>query len=134
MSRIKIMDFVVSGALKSKYAADNPQVLDWIDKDLALMLEYHNYVYILAQKIQRAELESFDRESYQNAVMELDRKRTEKHDAAIAALVDLDSCTRQCGFGTCVNVQDLVGQNRSDIGDAIFEFCAVWVKRNKQLP
>lgn len=135
MSKIKIYDFVVSGAMKSQYAADHEMLLKWMSTDLTKLIEYYRFVYMLEQRIRMAEVEfAMDIQAYQDEILELDRKRTAKHNDAIAALVDLDSCTRQAGFGSCVSVTDIEAQNRSDIGDAIFDFCGKWVKRNKQLP
>ena len=135
MSKIQIYDFVVASAMKSEYAADHEMLLKWMSTDLAKLVEYYRFVYMLAHRIRMAEVEySTDIQAYQDEIMELDRKRRDKHNDAIAALVDLDSCTRQAGFGTCISVTDIEAQNRSDIGDAIFAFCEKWVKRNKQLP
>ena len=128
--RIKIHDFIVSGALNSIYATKNPKVLEWINQDLDTMIEYYKHVYSMEQRLQLARVR-MDLEAYQDRVVELDRQRREKHDAAISGIKDLDSCCQQCGFGSCVNVADLDACDRSDIADAIFDFCDKWVKRNK---
>lgn len=128
--RIKIYDFTVNGALNSIYATKNPKVLEWMNQDLDAMIEYYKHVYSMEQRLQLARAR-MDLEAYQDRVVELDRQRREKHDAAISGIKDLDSCCLQCGFGSCVNVADLDTCDRSDIADAIFDFCDKWVKRNK---
>lgn len=127
---IKIRDFVVSGALKSSYAANHDKVLEWMNQDLEKMMEYYKHVYSMEQRIQLARYR-MDTDAYQAFAMELDQQRRDKHDAAIAGVIDLDSCCMQCGFGSCVNVDDLSKCDRSDIADAIFDFCDKWVRRNK---
>lgn len=129
MAKITIHDFVVSGAIKSVYAQNNPKVLEWMTLDLDKMIEYYKHVYSMEQRIELARA-TLDIEGFQNRVMELDRQRTDKHNAAIAAVIDLDSCTRQAGFGTCVNVDDLEKCHRTDIAEAIYDFCDKWVRRN----
>ena len=129
MAEIKIHDFIVSGAIKSSYAHENPQVLEWMNKDLDNMIEYYRHVYSMEQRIELARA-TLDIESFQNRVMELDQQRTDKHNAAIAAVIDLDSCTKQCGFGSCVNSDDLNTEHRTDIAEAIYDFCDKWVRRN----
>ena len=130
MAKIRIHDFIVSGALKSKYAQENPQVLEWINQDLDNMIEYYRHVYSMEQRIELARA-TMDIEGFQNRVMELDQQRRDKHNAAIKAVIDLDSCTRQCGFGSCVSVSDLENQHRTDIAEAIYTFCDTWVRKSK---
>lgn len=135
--KIKIYDVIVDMALKSTYAEKNPEVLGWITKDLRAMIEYYKHVYSMEQEIRKLQvkygaMDASDRQAYQFEVMELDRERTEKHNAAISALIDLDSCTRQTGYGSCVNVPDLTACHRTDIAEAIYDFCYAWVKSHNK--
>ena len=130
MAKIKINDIIVSCVLKSEYAKKNPQVLKWIEQDLDKMIEYYKHVYSMEQRIELARA-TMDIDAFQDRCMELDRQRTDKHNAAIAAVIDLNSCTIQAGFSKCVNVDDLESQHRTDIAEAIYDFCNAWVRRNK---
>lgn len=125
---MKIRDYIVSGALGSSYAKKNPQVLEWMNQDLEKMLEYYRHVYSMTQRIQLARVR-MDTEDYQSFVMELDQQRKYKHDAAISAVRDLDSCCIQTGFGSCLD-SDIEKVDRSIIADAIFAFCDKWVRKS----
>jgi murein endopeptidase len=129
MAKIKIYDFIVSGAIKSRKCQENPQVLTWINDDLDKMMSYYKHVFSMEQRVELARA-TMDLEDFQQRVMQLDQQRKAKHDAAIAAIKDLDSCTRQAGFGSCLNVDDLDKVHRTDIAEAIYDFCDLWVRRN----
>lgn len=135
MANVKIYDFIIESALQSTYAQENEQVLKWMNNDMDTLIEYYKAVYSQEQRIQlmKARTDNSDADSvkeYQQFVMKLDEARRLKHDAAISGLKDLESCCKQCGYGSCVNV-DLDTCHRTDIADAIFDFCAKWVKKSK---
>lgn len=126
---MRIKEIIVDMSIKSKKAAENQQrILNWMNKDLDNMIEYYNHVYSEPQRIQLLQARCFDVTEYQEGVERLDAQRKEKHDAAISAVRDLDSCCKDCGFGSCID-EDLESAHRTEIADAIFEFCDKWVRK-----
>lgn len=134
--RIKIHPHIIKMAITSEYAKNHEHMHQWIDKDMNTMIEYYKHVYNMPQRIEMFRAR-YDREDFQNRVMELDQQRKDKHDAAISALIDLNDCCRECKINSCVDVgdkiydvtsEDIRNCERSIIADGIFDFCGKWIQ------
>lgn len=134
--KVKIHPHIIKQAMSSKEAQNNEQLMNWINKDMEKMIDYYEHVYNMPQRLQLWKFHC-DIDDYQNRVMELDRQRRDKHNEAISALIDLNSCCRQAGTLACVDVggvqffttdEDIRSADRTDIADSIFEFCGNWIQ------